>query len=149
MTDEEIKESYEQNGYAVVENIIDESELDPMRGFIKARVDEYAREQYAEGKLSSLYEDEPFTRRYAAICEDQGIEPRGWGLGVFGREFYDLYTLPSVIRVVNLFLGSEVSSDGRPGLRTKPPDSVITSFPWHQDSQYYDQPTIGEKGTAH
>ena len=145
MTDQEIKESYEQNGFVVVEDIIDESELDPMRGFIKARVDEYAREQYAEGALSSLYEHEPFTRRYAAICEDQRIEPRGWGHGIFGREFYDLYTLSSVIRVINLFLGSEVSSDGRPGLRTKLPDSEITSFPWHQDSQYYDQPTIGKK----
>ena len=149
MTDQDVKESYEQNGFVVVENIIDESDLDPMRGFIKARVDAYAHEQYAEGKLSSLYEHEPFTRRYAAICEDQRIEPRGWGHGIFGREFYDLYSLPSVIRVINLFLGSEVSSDGRPGLRTKLPDSEITSFPWHQDSQYYDQPTIGKKRAAY
>ena len=103
MTNREIKDSYEQNGFVVVENIIDESELDPMRDFIKNRVDKYAREQHAEGKLSSLYEDEPFTRRYAAICEDQGIQPRGWRHGIFGREFYDLYTLPSIIRVVHLF----------------------------------------------
>ena len=99
MTDQEIKESYEQNGYVVVDNIIDESELDPMRGFIKARVDEYAREQYAEGKLSSLYEEESFTRRYAAICEEQGLVPRGWYLGSFGREFYDLYNLPRILHM--------------------------------------------------
>ena len=145
MTDQEIKESYEQNGYVVVEDFIDESELDPMRNFIKARVDKYAREQLAAGRLSSLYEDEPFARRYAAICKDQGIEPRMWPHGIFGREFYNLYTLPGIIRVVHLLLGSEVSSDGRSGLRTKLPDSEIASFPWHQDSQYYDQPTIGKR----
>ena len=145
MTDQEIKESYEQNGYVVVDNIIDESELDPMRGFIKARVDEYAREQYAEGKLSSLYEEESFTRRYAAICEEQGLVPRGWYLGSFGREFYDLYNLPRILHVVGLLLGAEVSNIGGPALRTKLPGSVITSFPWHQDSQYVDQSTIGKK----
>ena len=145
MTYQEIKESYEQNGYVAVENIIDESELDPMRNFIKARVDEYAREQYAEGKLSSLYEEESFTRRYAAISEEQGLVPRGWSLGSFGREFFNLYNLPGILHVVGLLLGPEVSNIGGPALRTKLPGSVITSFPWHQDSQYVDQSAIGKK----
>ena len=145
MTYQEIKESYEQNGYVAVENIIDESELDPMRNFIKARVDEYASEQYAEGKLSSLYEEESFTRRYAAISEEQGLVPRGWSLGSFGREFFNLYNLPGILHVVGLLLGPEVSNIGGPALRTKLPGSVITSFPWHQDSQYVDQSAIGKK----
>jgi phytanoyl-CoA hydroxylase len=145
MTYQEIKESYEQNGYVAVENIIDESELDPMRNFIKARVDEYAREQYAEGKLSSLYEEESFTRRYAAISEEQGLVPRGWSLGSFGREFFNLYNLPGILHMVGLLLGPEVSNIGGPALRTKLPGSVITSFPWHQDSQYVDQSAIGKK----
>ena len=145
MTYQEIKESYEQNGYVAVENIIDESELDPMRNFIKARVDEYAREQYAEGKLSSLYEEESFTRRYAAISEEQGLVPRGWSLGSFGREFFNLYNLPGILHMVGLLLGPEVSNNGGTALRTKLPGSVITSYPWHQDSQYVDQSAIGKK----
>ena len=145
MTDQEIKGSYEQNGYVVVDNIIDESELDPMRNFIKAKVDDYAREQVAEGKLSSLYQEESFTRRYAAICEEQESAPRGWYFGSFGREFYDLYNLPRVLRVLDILLGPEVSNIGAPALRTKLPGSEVTSFPWHQDSQYVDQSTIGKK----
>ena len=59
MTDEEIKESYEQNGFVVVENIIDESKLDPMRDFIKASIDKYAREQYAKGNFRRSMKTSP------------------------------------------------------------------------------------------
>ena len=145
MTDQEIKTAYERDGYVVLEDIIDDRDLEPMRDFIKAKVDGYSRELYSEGKLSSLYEDESFVRRYAAICEELDILPRNWSFGMFGREFYDLYNLPGVLNVLRLLLGSEVSNIGTPALRTKLPGSVITSFPWHQDSQYLDQATIGKK----
>jgi len=151
MTDREIVASYKRDGYVVIEDLIDDHDLDPMRNFIKARVDDYAQKQYDQGKLSSRYENASFKRRYAAVCEEQEISPRGWGLGSFGREFYDLYTLPSILYVLSLILGPEVSNLGSPALRTKLPGSVITSFPWHQDSQYVDQSTVGkkEKHTGH
>ncbi len=47
MTDQEIQDSYEQDGFVVVRDIIDDRDLEPLRSFIKAKVDEYAREQYA------------------------------------------------------------------------------------------------------
>ena len=145
MTDQDIVRSYEQDGYVVVRDIIDDRDLDPMRNFIKAKVDEYAGEQFAQRKLSSLYEGESFEGRYAAICEEQGISPRGWSLGSFGREFYDLYNLPGILHVLSLIHGPEISNLGSPALRTKLPGSVVTSYPWHQDSQYVDQPEIGKK----
>ena len=145
MTDQEIVRSYERNGFVVVKDIIDDRDLDPMRNFIKAKVDEYAGEQFAQGKLSSLYEGESFEGRYAAICEEQGISPRGWSLGSFGREFYDLYNLSGILHVLSHIHGPEISNLGSPALRTKLPGSVVTSYPWHQDSQYVDQPEIGKK----
>ena len=152
MTDQEIKETYERDAYVVVKDIIKEDELNPIRNFIKTGVGKYAREQYAAGKLASLYEDESFGRRYAAICEEQKISHGGWlGGRCVGREFYDLYNLPGVIRILGLIMGPEVSNIGSPALRTKLPGNVKTSYPWHQDSQYVDQSTIGkkEKHTAH
>ena len=145
MTDQEIKTVYERDGYVVLRDIINDRDLDPIRDFIKAKVDAYSDELYTEGKLSSRYESESFERRYAAICEELDILPRNWSFGMFGREFYDLYNLPGVLDVLRLLLGSEVSNIGTPALRTKLPRSVITSFPWHQDSQYLDQSTIGKK----
>lgn len=145
MTDQEIKTAYERDGYVVVTDLIDDRDLDPIRDFIKAKVDTYGSELYSEGKLTSRYENESFERCYAAICEELDILPRNWSFGMFGREFYDLYNLPGVLAVLRLLLGPEVSNIGTPALRTKLPGSVITSFPWHQDSQYLDQATIGKK----
>ncbi|MYC76615.1 phytanoyl-CoA dioxygenase family protein [Candidatus Poribacteria bacterium] len=145
MADQEIKTAYERDGYVVVRDLIDDGDLEPMRDFIKAKVEAYSRELYSEGKLSSRYEDESFERRYAAICEELDILPRNWSFGMYGRKFYDLYNLPGVLDVLRLLLGPEVSNIGTPALRTKLPGSVITSFPWHQDSQYLDQSTIGKK----
>ncbi len=145
MTDQKIKTAYERDGYVVLKDIIDNRDLEPMRDFIKAKVDGYCRKLYSEGKISSLYENESFERRYAVICEALDILPRNWSFGMFGREFYDLYNLPGVLDVVRLLLGPEASNIGIPALRTKLPGSVITSFSWHQDSQYLDQSTIGKK----
>ena len=145
MTNQEIKTAYELDGYVVVRDIINNRDLDPIRNFIEAKVDAYSHELYTQGKLSSRYEDESFERRYAAICQELDILPRNWTFGMFGREFYDLYNLPGVLDVLRLLLGPEVSNIGTPALRTKLPGSVITSFPWHQDSQYLDQAIIGKK----
>jgi len=145
MNEREITASYQRDGYVAVEDIINDRELAPIREFITGRVDDFAREEHAAGRLASRYEDESFGRRYAAICQEQGIAPRGWGLGSFGRQFYDLYTLPGVLRVLRLILGPEVSNIGSPALRTKLPGSAVTSFPWHQDSQYVDQSQVGVK----
>ena len=143
MTDTEIVEHYQRDGYVVVDDVVDDTDLDPMRGFIAAAVDRYASEQHARGDLGSLYADDPFERRYAAICEEQGISPRDWGFGLFGSEFYGLYTHPGILRIVGLLLGEEVSVIASPSLRQKLPGSAVTSFPWHQDSHYFDQTEIG------
>ena len=144
MNDQEIVDRYQREGYVVVEDVIGDADLDPMRDFIASGVDKYASEQHARGDLASLYADEPFERRYAAICEEQGISPRDWGFGTFGSEFYSLYTHPGILRIVGLLLGEEVSVISSPSLRQKLPGSEIAAFPWHQDSHYFDQTEVGK-----
>ena len=39
MTDQEIKTAYERDGYVVLRDIIDNRDLDPIRDFIKVKVD--------------------------------------------------------------------------------------------------------------
>lgn len=151
MEDSTIKEAFQENGYIVAEDIIDDGDLEPIRSFIKEKVDEYAHEKHAQGRLASLHDEASFGRRYAAICKELDISPRNWAFGSFGRLFYDLFNQPGIINVVRALLGPEVSNDGIPVIRTKLPGSLITSFPWHQDSQYFDQKKIGqqEKRTEH
>ncbi len=145
MPDQEIKATFDRDGCVVVKDIIKDHELEPIRDHIKTKVAEYAREQYAEGNISSPYEGESFERRYAAICEELLIFPRSWMAKAYGPEFYDLYNLPGVLHVLGLIHGPEISNIGSSSLRTKLPGSAITSFPWHQDSQYADQNTIAKK----
>ena len=76
LSDTEIVDRYRRDGYAVVADVVDDADLDPMRDFIAAAVDQHASQQHARGDLASLYDDEPFERRYAAICEEQGVSPR-------------------------------------------------------------------------
>ena len=142
LSDQEIVDRYQRDGFVVVTDIIDDAGLDPMRDFMASKVDGYASEQYANGDLASLYRDEPFERRFAAICEEQGISPRDWPFGTLGPEFYGLYTHPGILRIVSLLLGGEVSVISSPSLRTKLPGSMVASFPWHQDSHYFDQTEV-------
>ena len=144
MSDQDIVECYRRDGFVVVEDIINDTDLDPMRGFIASKVDRYAHEQHARDDLASLHRAEPFERRFAAVCEEQGISPRDWPFGTFGPEFYGLYTNPGILRIVGLLLGGEVSVVSSPSLRPKLPGSVSASFPWHQDSHYFDQAEVGQ-----
>ena len=143
-SDQEVVDCYRRDGCVVVEDIISDTDLEPMRGFIASKVDGYASEQHARGDLGSLYLREPFERRFAAICEEQGISPRDWPFVTFGPEFYGLYTHPGILRIVSLLLGEEVSVISSPSLRPKLPGSAIAAFPWHQDSHYFDQAEVGE-----
>ena len=102
LTDQELKEAFKKDGYVVVRNIIEDHDLEPIREHIKTKVDQYACEQYAEGHISSLYETDSFVRRYAAICQELSISPRGWMGNTYGREFYNLYNLPGVLHVLSI-----------------------------------------------
>lgn len=143
--DREIRDSYNRDGYVVVDGLLEDADLDPMREFITDKIDRYAYELYAKGELSSLHETEPFERRYAAICEEQGLSPRDWAFGTFGPEFYNLYVNPNILRIINMVLGDEVSVLTNPSMRAKLPNSTIAAFPWHQDSHYFDMSEVGKQ----
>ena len=49
------------------------------------------------------------------------------------------------MRVLGELLGPEVVQLGALNIRTKLPDAEITSFPWHQDSHYYNEPSRGNR----
>ena len=137
--------AYERDGYLVERALLAPSELDPVRAFLAAEVDAYAARVHAEGKIASRYDDLPFERRYAAICRELEISPRGWTGSTFDKVFYDLFKHPGILRVLGAVLGPEVTELGGLNVRTKLPEAEITAFPWHQDSHYYNEPRRGVK----
>ena len=145
MSDTTIRAAYERDGYLVERGTLAGADLDPVREFLAAEVDEYAARMHAEGKISSRYEELPFERRFAVICREMEFSPRGWIGSTFDRAFYDLIRHPGILRVLRAVLGPEVTELGGLNIRTKIPEAEITAFPWHQDSHYYNEPRLGKK----
>ena len=55
---------YQTEGYLIVENVLNHAELQPVIDEITNEIDKRADRLLAEGKLTELYKDEPFERRY-------------------------------------------------------------------------------------
>ena len=145
MSDDAIRAAYERDGYLVERGVLAPADLEPVRGFLAAEVDEYAAKLHAEGKISSRYAELPFERRFATICREMEFSPRGWIGGSFDRVFYDLFRHPGILRVLGAVLGAEVTELGGLNIRTKIPEAEVTAFPWHQDSHYYNEPSLGKR----
>ena len=61
---------FEEEGYLVVKNALTDADLDPVIAEYCRDTDQKARQLYAAGKLSNLYQDQPFERRLASITAE-------------------------------------------------------------------------------
>ena len=62
--------SFHEDGYLRLENVLDTSDLQPVIDEYSDLIDGRAQKLYAEGKVSSLHEDEPFTRRLLLLAKE-------------------------------------------------------------------------------
>ena len=62
--------SFHEDGYLRLENVLDTDDLQPVIGEYSDIIDGRAKKLYAEGKVSSLHEDEPFTRRLLLLAKE-------------------------------------------------------------------------------
>ncbi len=132
---------YEKEGYALVSGVLTQKDLDPLRSVIERAVDDLAHKLKSEGKIASLFENEPFERRMAAMFEGTGTGFRNWDPVIFTKELYDLICHPGILAMLEPLIGPNIMFNGDYHLRPKLPESHMTAFPWHQDSQYYGKQT--------
>ena len=95
------------------------------------------------GKISCLYEDEPFGHRLALINQQAELRASLWDLTrVFDcPELFHLICHPVILDSLESLLGAEIAWTGSYVTRLKLPRNEGSVFPWHQDSQYYGQAT--------
>lgn len=153
VTDNLRMDKWQRDGYLVVRDAIESRYLDEIRTIINQRVEELAQQAFAAGKVSSLYEQESFGRRYAAMCEEMGRpdDKMFTPAEMCAEPLYELYSLPAIGEVLRAIIGPEVTLHGISLFRVKLPDNSETKFPWHQDSQYYNtdrDATIGGRKVA-
>ncbi len=153
-----IRKEFDQNGYVVVANLLDdELDLQPVIDDYAALLDRLTTRWYAEGALPSTYSDLPFRRRAAAVISQISNEqayhldislPK---VAVYSEETpvhtseatFKLLTHPRLLDVVELLIGPEIYSNPIQHARIKPPESARTpdapgngyleATPWHQD----------------
>ena len=149
LTNDQCK-TYAADGYLVVRGALPRAVLDSFIRVLEAEVDRRARAMYAHGEISDLFSEEPFVTRWYRLRREQGgrEEHTTWHACVFSREFYELWTHPAILAVVESLLGPEVQVSGDWLLRPKLPAEGESGLPWHQDSGYmkdteqYHWPTV-------
>jgi hypothetical protein len=109
---EQQRQHFEEQGYVVVPGVVDEASLEPVRRAIAKAVEREAQKLYAEGRITSLYTEAPFTRRLAAMHRETGEELGIWNNEVFSRAVYDLLVYPPLLDVVESLIGPEITVNG-------------------------------------
>ena len=137
-------EAYHNDGYLLVPGLFTEADMEPVRLAIEDEVDRLADRFYRAGRVSSRFADQPFNRRLVLLCESAQESVRIWELrtrAAVTPELYRLVRHPGLLELMTAILGPEVAWTGSFAVRVKLPESEVTAFPWHQDTQYYGNPT--------
>ena len=137
-------EAYHNDGYLLVPGLFTEADMVPVRLTIEDEVDRLADRFYRAGKVSSRFADEPSNRRLVLLCEEARESVRIWELrtrAAVTPELYQLVRHPALLDLLTALLGPEVAWTGSFAVRVKLPEREETAFPWHQDTQYYGNPT--------
>ena len=137
-------DAYRNDGYLPVPGVFTETDLAPVRAAIEEEVDQFAERLVREGKVSSSFAGEPFDRRLVRLCESAGAAVRIWELrsrAAAAPELFRFVRHPRLLELMTALLGPEVAWTGSFAVRAKLPERDVTSAPWHQDTQYYGDPT--------
>ncbi len=153
-----IQAQFAQNGYVVVENLLDpQADIQPILDDYAVLLDRLAVRWYEEGKLPSAYADLPFHQRATAVisqisdAESYHLDISLPKLASYNAEtpihtsaaVFKLLTHPRLLDVVELLIGGEIYSNPIQHARIKPPESAVppgapgngylSATPWHQD----------------
>ena len=129
--------SFHENGYLRLENVLDESDLRPVIDEYSALIDGRAHRLYDEGKVSSLYADEPFTRRL--LCLTVEAPEVATGIDIMqarGKATFNFLKNPKILDLAESLVGSEIVCNPIQHIRAVLPPQVVNKGPtrWHQDA---------------
>ena len=148
---------FEHFGFVAVEGVLDpESVIDPVIDEYAGVLDDLAAKLYAEGKITSKYEDLAFSDRVTQIYADSGEVHNKYfdfTLSVanvthdtpfwVGPAVFNALTAPGLLDAVESLIGPEIFSNPVQHVRIKVPEKdaprddegnvIYGAAPWHQD----------------
>ncbi len=139
LTAEQIQ-SYDEEGYIVLDTLLTEAELAPVKEAMSAKVDWIAGQLLAAGLVSDKLEGSPFESRlvelFANLSQEHFLEyGRSWRDRHPG--YYRLMSNPKILNAVESLTGAEIFSNPVYNSRPKVPGVAAGAVPWHQDKSYW------------
>ncbi len=131
-----IARGYRDNGFVLARGAFAASDLEPVRAAIARAIDDLARQRVARGESTDSHAGESIETRLVKLLAGEELG-RSWDEPVFGHELHALIAHEAIVSRLRALLGERINFDGGYHVRPKLPDSELTSFPFHQDSQYY------------
>lgn len=132
---------FQTNGYLIVEDVFENSDLQPVIREIEDWIDNRARALHAEGKLTRLHENEPFEKRIALLASECPEITKNLDImHMLGSAMFDFLRNGKLLDVVESLLGHELSCNPIQHLRAKLPwtgegeQPAEANVPWHQDA---------------
>ena len=133
------KEFFNENGYLVIDKVLEDTDLQDVINEINSEIDVRARKLVKAGALSDLFGNEPFETRLAKISnETPKLAVSIWNGILHGPAIYELITNPKLLDVAEAFCGEELIASSVYRLRPKIPNFGYGEVPWHQDSGYFE-----------
>jgi ectoine hydroxylase-related dioxygenase (phytanoyl-CoA dioxygenase family) len=152
-----LKEQFEEEGYVVVEDILDsERDIAPLMAEYDAVLDDLARSLHAEGRIASPHAGLPFDQRLIEFAVESGrthslhfdisLPQKGVRHDTpmhLGPAVFNLLASPRLLDNVEQLIGPEIYSNPVQHIRMKLPhraiapgqeDGLVSQSVWHQDN---------------
>ena len=159
MLSQEQLETFNRDGFLVVEGVLDDSDLEPVEREYAELLDAYANELHQRGLIESTHAGLDFAERFTRVVGEypdaidrlnislplvnHGRDPDRYRAHT-GPAVFNLLRNPKILDVVESVIGPEIASSPVQQLRMKPPladlvgDSVahsgVGNTTWHQDT---------------
>lgn len=152
------RQRFEEDGCLVVDNVLDPAlDIEPVMTEYMGVLDSIARSLYAEGAITSTYDDLSFSDRLTQICAESGRNfPKFFDISLpmknckpdspihLGPATFRLMTSPRLLDAIEDIMGPEIYSNPVQHIRMKLPKRVIAAgfehsgavgkVGWHQDN---------------
>ena len=132
---------YDEQGYLVVPDLLDDDDLAPARGAMMEKVDQIADELVEAELIKDRLRDEPLETRLAMLFENLSPEDFVTFTGQSWRDrmpgYFVLMSNSKILDVVESLIGPEIFANPVYNVRPKVPHVAAGEVPWHQDKSYW------------
>ena len=128
---------FHENGYLLLEDVLDDSDLGPVIEEYSDLIATRAEKLHSEGKITSTYADKSFTERLLYLAaEAREVTADLDIMRARGEATFNFLKNPKILDLAESFVGSEILCNPIQHIRTVLPvkESQHEPTPWHQDA---------------